>query len=356
MSSILDALKKVEEEKRREAEGQDTPIDPNEVADELTGRQAIGVAKPRIGAAVIAMALGLLGIGLVAVAIVGGALLLRMSVFQRPADSVALQTPQAQPASLPEPASPVQEVARPVSNLVSAAEPEPDVAAVNSAPEVGDSAAVTPAVTNPVPPSPPAEEPVESRVQTVSPPAEEVAVPNNTQVPAPESVPISVAETTEVAQPVATPPAPDAMQEPQAETEPYQLAEASPADLPAPTPPPRPVPPRVEEVQVRGTVSTPQDPPAVHTEPAAVVQRPVSRDPDSYPILNNSSAQRLGLPELTINFVSGNSRTSPRASALINMKKVWVEDFIPGTNARLVAVSTRGVVVDVEGERFFVPK
>ncbi len=77
---------------------------------------------------------------------------------------------------------------------------------------------------------------------------------------------------------------------------------------------------------------------------------------EKQPILSEAVRVRLGLPPLKINIVGIPNNRNPRASALINMQKVYVGETIPGTSARLMDVSLRGVSVDVNGQRYFLSR
>ncbi|HRI88333.1 MAG TPA: hypothetical protein PK869_08710, partial [Candidatus Hydrogenedentes bacterium] len=79
-------------------------------------------------------------------------------------------------------------------------------------------------------------------------------------------------------------------------------------------------------------------------------------DFDRLPILTETDRVRLGLPQLKINIVGIPNSRNPRASALINMQKVYVGENIPSTQARLIDVDLRGVAIDVGGNRYFVSR
>ncbi|GMW01063.1 MAG: hypothetical protein AMXMBFR84_22000 [Candidatus Hydrogenedentota bacterium] len=116
--------------------------------------------------------------------------------------------------------------------------------------------------------------------------------------------------------------------------------EDEPVQLPAP---PSVQPAIVSETDVQAQ-STPD------AAPDSVV------DLNSLPILSESDRLRLNLPEITINIVGTASSRNPRPSAMINYKRVMVGEFVPGTNAKLVAVDVKGIGISVGGIQFFVPK
>lgn len=77
---------------------------------------------------------------------------------------------------------------------------------------------------------------------------------------------------------------------------------------------------------------------------------------DTLPVLTETDRIRLELPPLQINIVGIPNARNPRASALINMQKVYVGENIPSTQARLLDVDLRGIAIDVRGSRYFVSR
>ena len=80
--------------------------------------------------------------------------------------------------------------------------------------------------------------------------------------------------------------------------------------------------------------------------------RPV--DMDSLPTLTQTARREHGLEDLRINMLRAPSENRPRPSALIDYQVVYVGETIPGTNARLLAVSVRGIAIEVNGARYYV--
>ncbi|MBX7259701.1 MAG: hypothetical protein K1Y02_25320, partial [Candidatus Hydrogenedentes bacterium] len=74
------------------------------------------------------------------------------------------------------------------------------------------------------------------------------------------------------------------------------------------------------------------------------------------PTLSESERLRLDLPKLKINMVGLSTKRQPHPSALINLNKVYVGENIPNTDARLIAVELRGVGIEINGRRYFLPK
>jgi hypothetical protein len=123
-------------------------------------------------------------------------------------------------------------------------------------------------------------------------------------------------------------------------------AQSKPAPQPAPAAAkPEPALPALAKPSNAST----NDPPAPASTAAGI-------DIEKLPILSESVRVRLGLPPLKINIVGIPNSRNPRASALINMQKVYVGENIPGTSARLIDVNLRGVGVDVNGQRYFLSR
>ena len=83
-------------------------------------------------------------------------------------------------------------------------------------------------------------------------------------------------------------------------------------------------------------------------------QAPLPEDVNKLPRLGQTERERLGLGELRLNVLREASASQPEGLAIINLKKVYVGETIPGTNARLIAVQTRAIAIEIEGtgERF----
>ena len=110
-------------------------------------------------------------------------------------------------------------------------------------------------------------------------------------------------------------------------------------------------PEELEETEPRIEVSPLNEP----GRSAAAPDPGTPADLSLLPVLTNSQRTELGIPELTINFVGMPTKRQPRPSALINLKKVYVGERIPGTNARLIGVEMHGIAIEANGQQFFVP-
>jgi len=99
-------------------------------------------------------------------------------------------------------------------------------------------------------------------------------------------------------------------------------------------------------------------PPADSGESRPGSRRGIEEEVDilSLPELTVSDKARLGLPDITVNVVGRPSRYRPQPSAMINFNRVLLNDYIPGTDARLIGVSVHGIGIEIGGARYFVPK
>jgi len=79
---------------------------------------------------------------------------------------------------------------------------------------------------------------------------------------------------------------------------------------------------------------------------------------DNLERLSASDRTKLGLDNLRLNVLREASREHPDAMAIINLKKVYVGEMIPGTRVRLIGVSASGIGIEVEGtrQRYRVPR
>jgi len=89
-------------------------------------------------------------------------------------------------------------------------------------------------------------------------------------------------------------------------------------------------------------------------KPEPVVEKEIRR----YDIMTRTVRTRLGIPELRINMLMQPNERNPQPSALIDYNKVYVGEAIPGTNGRanLIGVDMRGVAIEVDGKRYYYPK
>ena len=416
MSSILDALRKVEAER---AQGEPQVAPEEEFQPEDAEAELIGPAAPpkeavlRITPARLAAVGVLLLAGMVLVPVVifsmmnanGGA----ASVPDLEARNAA-ETPQPVPVA----PAPPQAASTPLATPPAAAQSTPVPAPVTAPPVVAapnpppaPAPPVPPVATAPspppapvvTPPAPPQETPV--KTPPVS-PAAASPVPPVATAPSPPPAPVVTPPAPPQDAPVQTPPAPVAAPAP----EPVQVAKAVPETAPAvpsdpvtppvvtsvKLPPPAPAAPAAVPpvpAPVAAVAPEPESTPLPDLaagvpapEPEPPVEPPVERaapqkaEPETYigetpvietvpvqnvepkglPELRGSDRVRLGLENMRINVIREADAGRPHGVAIINLHKVFVGERIPGTNAKLIGVAHYGIAIEMAetGQRFFV--
>lgn len=408
MSSILDALKKLEEDKaQREAQQEDYEAFVPERAEQdlLGGRYRIGRPGRRSRSASVAL-IGVSLVGGLVLVIIGATIAFTRSAStdntrlaksstdtppvtrteQRPGitegDANAPRTPEpmatadaaaeqdlAPPSATTEPTDDKALTATAVT-LPSESKPLP----ATTAPQAASAPTASPVPPEPIAPSVPPDAPSTAP----EPAASEVAVP----VPQPvvEEPPMPAAAPPS-APPQTMPTEPAAVNEPaSALTDTVSAPQALAAnDTTPPEPVPAPVsPPSVAQQPVeRAPLETPTrvtarptslvepalEPPVGEFLPAATevrppASRPVPEDLRDLPPLRQTERQRYGLEEMKINMlrVPGDNEPLSHAHAYINVNKIYVGERIPGTQATLIGVRSYGIAIEVQqtGERFFV--
>ena len=366
MSSILDALNKVEEDRNAQDDDADAPFVPEKAADAL-----LGTSKKRRRSAqqslsfnwkpLVYAAGGLIVIALIVGLSAGVALLIGKS---SPPPTVVAST--AKPAT----ATPVPAVVKETYTL-------PAVEAKTS-PAPPDTTAKPEAQPVPPPEAPPAPvspaeartsapEPAASVVEPTVPPAP--VPPVETKVPVPEPV---TPEVEAPPPPKAAPraeaktPAPERVkpvpEKPAAKpaAAPGKVAKVLPTSAEEPTTP-LPTFEAAERARSAASETKPSAPTPPHEPPtslapgrAAEKRAPLLEDINGLPRLGQAEREKLGLGEMRLNVLREASPSQPEGLAIINLKKVYVGEMIPGTNARLIAVKTRAVAIEIEGtgERF----
>ncbi|HPP60040.1 MAG TPA: hypothetical protein PLT82_13000 [Candidatus Hydrogenedens sp.] len=83
-----------------------------------------------------------------------------------------------------------------------------------------------------------------------------------------------------------------------------------------------------------------------------------SIDMTRLPVLRTSDRVRLGLENMQLNVLREAGPKNPHGLAIINLNKVYVGEIIPGSSARLLDVKTHGIAIEVvgTGERYYVPR
>jgi hypothetical protein len=92
-------------------------------------------------------------------------------------------------------------------------------------------------------------------------------------------------------------------------------------------------------------------PSAVSSAPSPRARSVVPKDIRDLPPLRSAERARFGLESLKINMLREPSKNRPRGSVIINLKKVYLDERIPGTSARLVGVVSHGIALEVGSER-----
>ena len=328
MSSILDALNKVEEDRNAQAvPEEDAPFVPEAAADALLAapgkrrgaRRAPLNLKPAMYAAC-----GLLGIIMVVGLSAGVALMIgrgvtpvTASVANPSASVVSVQAAGKETYTVPAPVAPVeapaQQIAPPPEKPAESVAEKPKEAPASPA-EVKPKTEVRPktekktAVAFPSKPLPPAE----------------TAAPVPEEQPADPSVQTAKALTDE--QPTTPLPTPEAI----------ERARAAAKEPVVSAPPAR------------------TSPMSLAPGRAAEKRAPFLDDINALPRLGQNERERLGIGELRLNVLREASPSQPEGLAIINLKKVYAGEMIPGTNARLLAVQSRAIAIEIEGtgERF----
>ncbi len=131
----------------------------------------------------------------------------------------------------------------------------------------------------------------------------------------------------------------------------------SPAPMPAPADATEP-----REVEIPGPRFVTNKEPATSGNADAAVhdfaEQELDVDPRTLPRLRESHCERMGIRELQINMLQPKSKTRPYPSAIINLNKVYVGERIPRTSARLIAVDgLDGIAIEIENtkKRYYVP-
>ncbi len=116
------------------------------------------------------------------------------------------------------------------------------------------------------------------------------------------------------------------------------------------------------EVEIPGPRLVNGPKPATSSEGAGAVhdfaEQELEVDPRTLPRLRESHCERMGIRELQINMLQPKSKTRPYPSAIINLNKVYVGERIPRTSARLIAVDgLNGIAIEIEStkKRYYVP-
>ena len=353
MSSILDALNKLEQEKASrmaEASGEIVPASPEEAAAELLGDNAFNSSLTLTSHSwvpvVVALFVGALLTTLTVVVTLWLVATPGQTVIAAPAPAVEQEAPLVHTYTVPLKAEIEAVEAAPAPPE---AQPEPEPVAAAKAP-------VAPPQETPKPkakPLPP--EALEVAEPAVIPPP---ALPEPAiVVPKPEPVP-PPAPVVAAPEPAPMPTAPVVVETPKAEPEQHPLPDAAALmrQQELASPPPAPA---ADEGIVLAQATAPSRAPVFAVPPAARADSgPV--DMDALPRLSTQEREDLGLDNIRLNVLRPADKDQPDALAIINLKKVYVGEMIPGTSARLIAVESGAIGVEVDSggaqKRFRIPR
>lgn len=350
MSSILDALRKLEEERSQHQAAQETPlpIEPptREPAPRRSRARRSRRPQNRNTKLWVAVPVGLFGAGVILAAVAGG--------FGGGSgdDATAMANAPAYDASDAElPAARDPQIDRIESDLRELAEsPIQEVPSASPDPVL-----TTPIQAEPEPLPEPEREPVSAETPVSEP--ESVSAANVAPIkmdvepiapksdPEPEPMPVEEP-------PADLPPAP-------VEREPVEVAQApKPTFEPEPAPEAVSPPPRTEPSERYEQIKAMTDDAFRAPESTKEAEPEVEEDIRRYDIMTRTVRARLDIPELDINMLMLPNEVNPDPAALINYNKVYVGESIPDTQGRvaLIGVDIRGIAVEVEGKRYYYPK
>ena len=95
---------------------------------------------------------------------------------------------------------------------------------------------------------------------------------------------------------------------------------------------------------------------APNSEPQPAAAPDVTVNLDALPVLRGGELARFGLETMHINVLREAGPNRPYAVAIINLNNVYVGDTIPGTSVKLVGIRRNGIGIQIPstGETFFV--
>lgn len=355
MSSILDALNKLEEDKARTIEGPDVDIEA--ATADLVGRSAMGERLTLRLRPATFIAMG----SVAAVALVAASVGLSVLVLSKQAPQEASGPPPDAPAVVvataqTEPAPPDQTFPAPEPTVAPTVEETPAPIAETEPAFVAE---VTPAESRAANAEVSAIPAPQTQVSTASDP---VATARTTQVELTVSElplrpvitrPSQPKPSVEHPRVQATPVTPVATRPPVSEsfirepvsTEAVKVARATTPERPRASQTSRPLRPKV--------VTPPKENEAPLTAPAPQVIVSIRQ----LPLLTPAIEARHALPALHLNMVRPAGPSSPHDMAVINRVKVYAGDRIQNSRARLLRVESYGIAVGIVGtnDNYFIP-
>lgn len=341
MSSILDALKKLEEEKAaRQTTAQAAPA-PDEAVSSAELIEGLNQSKSQPAEGIHLSPKLLLGGGItLVVLLIGVSTIVSLAVVRSNTVSHATE-PQVAAVAPPAPA----ENAAPAMSVTPAPTVAEAPAPVNDAAPVEEANGTAP---EPEAPAPRVESPTPAAPVNAAPPKVDAAPP--VKAAAPETPPTVTTTPEAPLQVAAVAPTPEAAPAPAA---PAPAPEAVAEPMPSPTPAPEPEAAPVAEVAATAPATPTPEVAAVSVEapPARTDPGPVNLR--ELPMLRNAERVQYGLEDLRLNMIREATPQRPEAMAIINLNKVYVGEMVPSTGARLIAVERHGVGIEVGGKRFY---
>jgi len=84
--------------------------------------------------------------------------------------------------------------------------------------------------------------------------------------------------------------------------------------------------------------------------------RPEPVKVDQLPVLTDRMRTSLDLPKFEIRFIGTPTSRNPRSWAVVNMERIYIDNYVPGTDAKVIAIELNGIGIEIEGKQFFVEK
>jgi len=326
MSSILDALKKLEAEKAEANRVEEAPFEPKIARHDLVGPSAFRDRMTFRFSPVVVISAAIL----IASVVIGVSVGLSLFLV-RPQKGEPPGTSKQQVSGFE------SRVSGFGSEKWPSAEPKPE-----EEPPVTITRQQV-AKLEPAPQPPPAPQPAERLEAAPNPAPEPVAKAE----PAPEPVAKAEPAPKPALEPVAkAEPAPKPVPEPVAKAEP----ESKPTPEPVAKAEPTPEPPSIPAAEPTPDTRNPK--PEIRNPKKA--SRPI--DLLLLPALRETDKARYGLSDVRVNMVRPASKARAYASAIINLQPVQVGEKIPGSEATLIGVESRAIGIEIEGtgERFHI--
>lgn len=379
MSSILEALKKLEAEKAETGQVTGLPLDREVVHQELTGRAPIN---RRITVSTGALVFGGSILGVLLVAASAAVALLVTRTGNPPQVVATVQAPESTnvPANVPAAQTPSPGVIEPAEPLPPPTpSPEPAVSAAAVAQPARQSPSPVPELSSEGKATAHAGKAEESAPDAVAPPKEEV---NIVQEPVQETA--SSKPASSEAQERKSPSEKSSRSE-KVEKEPFSPAPVENADMKEeksssvkskktkseePEIPKEPIVEQEDQSMMVAQNESADEAQSVQQErldpaeegrvdqdaPKVINPSPLPANIYALPPLRETEKSRLGLRDLQVNMCRPATKSRPQASAIINLQTVYIGETVPGSDAILVGVETRGIAIEVPdtGARYHV--